>query len=150
MPKDQKEQFLDNLNLIITLQIFLVVIIGYMIQIGIEAGLDSVTSSTIIKSTYPLAFLLFSLVIIKYNTKIENALFFKKGEILSILNNFIDVYFLNFGVLLFSLYYIFSEIPSKILLFIFEINLVLSLSIPVAIFTILFLSLFKTKKKHKT
>ncbi len=138
MVKDQKEQFLDNLNLIITLQIFFVVIISYMIQIGIEAGLDGVTSSAIIKSAGPLAFLLFSLVLIKNNSKIKIVFSHTKEKDLSILNNLMDLYFLNFGVFLLSLYFIFSEISSKILLYLFEINVLLLMLIPILIFMILF------------
>ncbi|NOQ38376.1 hypothetical protein GQ472_05815 [archaeon] len=122
-----------------------------MVKIGIEAGLDGVTSSTIIKSTGPLAFLLFSLVLIKNNSKTKITFLHTKKKDLFTLNNLMDFYFLNFGAFLLSLYFIFSEIPSKILLFMFKINLVLFSAIPVTIFLIIFFPFVydKIQKKNK-
>ncbi len=139
MAKDQKEKVLDDLKFLITAQILLVVIVSYMVDLPF-VNLDGID---VINYTFPIAFLFLSIFLLKNFSKIKSA---------CCINLLINIYLLNFGFFIISLYVNVHKELEKLFVItdpIYLISLSLLYFLPLLIFVLLLLSLFIPKKEIK-
>ena len=151
--ESEKKEIIDDLKFLITLQILFVVIVSYMVQFVKEMNISNIETSIIIRVTYPIAFLLFSMFFIRYsiNSKTSIDLFYLKKSI-NWLKILINIYLLNFGMLIISICFIFENILLKMIQYILNVyilTLIISIIIPmlILIITIFMFAISKNKIK---
>jgi len=127
MAKDQKEKIIDDLKFLITAQILLVVIVSYMADLSfVDLG-----AIDVINYIFPIAFLFFSIFLLKDFSKIKST---------CCIDVLIKMYLLSFGFFIISLYINVHKELEKLFVItdpIYLISLSLLYFLPIVIFVIL-------------